>query len=318
MSHLRGVLAGMADLASLLESARSRHGLIRTDELVAAGASPRTVARWVASGRFESVGHGVLRAGGAPPTFEGTVLAAVLVFDDETWASHRTAAALWGIPGFPADGRVELLRRIRLSNQRSAAVVHRSRRILPHHVTVRRSVPVTSLPRTLFDLAARTPSKRLDRAVEAALRTRWCTVASLHRVLYDLGGRGRPGTARMREVLDARGVGYVPTESELDLVGRALLSGVDDIEWQVEMSDEQGYIRRVDGLHRPSGLVIEWDGAAFHSSPSQRALDRDGDRRLAAIGCPVARYGWHDVTRDGDRVLAEVLDATAERRADAA
>jgi hypothetical protein len=103
----------------------------------------------------------------------------------------------------------------------------------------------------------------------------------------------------------------VPTESELDALGRAVVASVSGLEWQVELSDERGYIRRVDGLHRTARLVIEWDGAEHHDRPQQRALDAEGDARLRRLGLDVVRYRWGDVTGTPDRVLAEVAGRVA-------
>jgi very-short-patch-repair endonuclease len=93
-----------------------------------------------------------------------------------------------------------------------------------------------------------------------------------------------------------------------------VVASISGIDWQVEVSDERGYIRRVDGMHRGSGLVIEWDRAAFHDGDAQRALDEDGDRRLGLLGLRVVRYRWADVTSDAARVRHEVRQLVAERR----
>ena len=147
--------------------------------------------------------------------------------------------------------------------------------------------------------------------MEAAIRTPACTIGALHRVVEDLGGRGRPGTAAMRAVLLDRGRTYVPTESELDLLGRAVVAPIEGIEWQVELSDERGYIRRVDGLHRAAGLVIEWDGAEFHDRPDQRRLDAEGDERLRRLGLEVVRFRWADVTLRPAEVRRSVAERTS-------
>jgi hypothetical protein len=307
---LPGRIRGPADAASmfthLLGAAAGRHGLVTRTELLASGLSSSRVERWARDGRLERLANGVYRLGGVPPTLEGTILAGVLVAGRDTLASHRTAAWLWGLPGFGRPGRIELSRPAGRSNQRSELVIHRTTRVDAHHRSVVRSIPVTSLPRTVFDLAAQVGALLLDRAVEAALRTPHCTVGALFRVLEELGGRGRPGTAAIRRILHERGRSYVPTESELDVIGRTVVRSIEGIEWQVPISDERGYIRRVDGFHRRAGLVIEWDGAAFHGAPQQRALDDEGDRRLRSIGLEVVRFGWHDVTARAEAVRGEV------------
>lgn len=288
----------------VLRHAERRFGLLTHEDLLVAGVSSRQISRWVDDGRLVALHRGVFRVGGAPPSPEGSILAAILVHGEGTWAAYRSAAALWALPGHPHGGRIELLREIGVSHQRLGARVHRSRAIPAHHVTTHRGIPVTTLSRTVADLAGVIGPARLDRLVEEALRTRWCTVGSLFRVHHDLAGRGRPGTRRLREVLARRGEGYVPTESELDVLGRAAVRQVPGIEWQVQMFDEQGYIRRVDGLHRDGGVVIEWDGADFHDAAHQRAADQAGDERLAALGLEVVRYRWPDVTvRAADTAL---------------
>lgn len=297
----------------MLARATRQHGLLCLEDLLAEGVPERRVRRWLEAGRLELVHRGVYRVGGHPATPDGRVLAAILLNGAGTWASHRTACGVWGLPSVPLGGLVELVRPDGTSPARGAARVHRSRTLLPHHVTVHRGIPVTTLSRSLFDLAAIAGPRQLDRAVEEGLRTSHCSLGSLHRVLQDLAQRGRPGIRRMREQLERRGEGYVPTESELDDLGRAVLAPIAGIEWQVPLTDESGYIRRVDGLHVPSGLVIEWDGVAFHGLSRDRAADAAGDERLRALGLEVVRFGWDDVTRQPERVLAEVREHVTAR-----
>ena len=87
----------------------------------------------------------------------------------------------------------------------------------------------------------------------------------------------------------------------------ALLAGL-GFEWQVEVSDEQGYIRRVDGLRRTDGVVVEFDGPQ-HGREPQRALDLDHDRRLRTLGLDVVRLTWTDVTVDADASLDRIARA---------
>lgn len=317
LSDPRGVLGHMDRLAPLLSEAEARHGLLVAADLQAASIGPSQVRRWLASGRLVRLGRGVYRVGGAPSTVDGRILAGVLVHGTRCWAAHRTAAWIWDLPGYGPPGRVEVLREAERSNQRQPAWVHRTTRMLHHHETVVRSIPVTTLARTLFDLGGRIRPERLDRLVEAGLRSGACTVGSLFRVMADLGGRGRPGTVAMRTVLDRRGIGYVPTESELDHLGRSVVRSIPGIDWQVELGDDRGYIRRVDGLHRAAGLVIEWDGAQFHDTDQQRELDVAGDRRLEAMGLTVRRYRWGDVI-ERPAMLREEVRALVARRGRAA
>jgi very-short-patch-repair endonuclease len=297
----------------LTRAAERAYGIVTYDQLSAGGLSRSQVLRWVRDGRLVDVGYGAYRLGGVPPSFEGEVLAAISAFPGETWAGCSTAGRLDDLPVWSPDGRIELVRPTGLSAERSVARVHRSTYLPAHHLTVVRGIPCTATPRTVFDLARTTGPNHLVRIIDRALDRRLCTMGSLYRVLYEMGGRGRPGTRRMRTVLDALGLDHVPPESELEVVGFALLDGL-GFAWQVEMTDERGYIRRVDGLHRPARLVVELDGAQHRREP-QLSLDRDGDRRLHRLGYDVERLSWSDVTRDGDatrqRIVARLVAAAA-------
>jgi hypothetical protein len=300
----------------LMRRVEARHGIVTYDDLLGAGASPAQVARGRDAGRLVVVHQGVFRIAGAPDTPESRAIAAIRRFDGTTWASHHTAAQLWGLRLTAPDPRIEVTRPTEVSAGRSGVRVHRSTRIPAHHVMVLRGVPVTTPSRTLFDLARSTQPVRLGRAVRRAVHTDGipCSIASLYRVLYDLGGQGRPGTRRMRQVLDAWDEGEPETESELDEIGRALLHRIPGIRWQVAISDDQGYIRRVDGLVDDLDLVLEFD-SRFHDDPAQRALDVENDRRLLRLGLLTRRYRWPDLSRRGDLTLAELERLVVASRA---
>ncbi len=307
-------MAAMEPWQELMKRVEASHGIVTHTDLVAAGLSRREIDRWRQGRRLVPVHNGVYRIAGAPPSFESRVAAAVrdLGPDGMAWAAGCAASRMWmlGIDG--PENRIEILRPEGLSAARAGVVVRRSTRILPHHVTVLRQIPITAPARTLFDLARSTGPVRLDRAISTAIHSRTipCTLPALYRVLYDLGGRGRPGTRRMRLVLDEHHLDEPPTESVMDVVGRALLRDIPGIEFQVEMSDEQGYIRRLDGLIRHARLAVEFDSREFHDAPAQRRLDAEGDRRLRdAHGILTRRLDWGDITRRGDLIHAELLRA---------
>jgi hypothetical protein len=302
----------------LIERVEATHGIVTHDDLLAAGASRRQIVRLRQAGRLIDIHHGVYRMAGAPPTYEARVAAALRYVDEDgqSWGAFHTGSRLWGIGIHGRDQRIEILRPKLLSAARGGVLVHRSTLIPAHHVTVLRGLPVTTPSRTLFDLARSTGPTVLRRGITKALQMRDvpCSLPSLYRVLYDLGGRGRPGTRRFRAVLDEFDLGEPPLESDLDEIGRSLLRRVPGIRWQVEMSDEQGYIRRVDGLVDHIPLVVEFD-SLFHDDPQQRALDDEGDRRLLALGYPTRRLRWADLTRRGDLTLDELVRMATDRAA---
>jgi very-short-patch-repair endonuclease len=67
-----------------------------------------------------------------------------------------------------------------------------------------------------------------------------------------------------------------------------------DFEWQAVVRAGRRLIR-ADMLHRAAKVVIELDGAAYHSAPDALAADRARDVDLAAAGYVTVRLGWDDV-----------------------
>ncbi|HEX7132279.1 MAG TPA: type IV toxin-antitoxin system AbiEi family antitoxin domain-containing protein [Iamia sp.] len=293
--------------AELMDRVERAHGVVTTQDLIAAGLSRGQVETLVHDRRLTSLGVGTWRVRGAPDTREARVLGAILGLEGDVWASHRTAAWLHGIRVHGPAGLIEVTRPYGASANRGAVHIHRSTLVPSHHVTTVREIPVTTVPRTVFDLARRTGAKVLDRAIEEALRGDLCTIGSLHRVLAELGGQGRPGTRKMRAALATRDADYVPTSSELTAVGRAVFGCIPGIEWEVPLFDAQGYIRRVDAFVRWARLVIEFDGARFHDQPSDIAADTGQDNRLIAIGIIVERCRWVDLTRRPEVLLAKIM-----------
>src|SRR5205807_6916903 len=69
--------------------------------------SHHAVAHRLNSGAWEHLFEGVYRLPGTPRTWRQRLMAAVLAGGPNAAASHRSAAALLGIPGFP-EGIVEI------------------------------------------------------------------------------------------------------------------------------------------------------------------------------------------------------------------
>jgi hypothetical protein len=168
---------------------------------------------------------------------------------------------------------------------------HESRARPASHVTIVDGIPVTTLERTLFDLAGAINEKRADRAIENVLARRYTTVERLWDVWADLAAPHRPGMRVMRKLLLKRGPGYVARESELEIRFSELLdaNGIAQPAWQVDLGDD-GFIGRVDCLFRRAGLVVELDGRIGHVGPLDEARDAERDKRLGALGFRVRRF----------------------------
>jgi predicted transcriptional regulator of viral defense system len=180
----------------IAQIARRQHGLVCLDQLARLGMGRTAISIRLRTGRLHQVHAGVYSVGHQLLSRQGQWMAAVLASGPDAVLSHWSAAALWMIR----------------PNSRSAIDVttaHKSRTwdgIKRHHkalppdeVTVHEGIPVTSVPRTIFDLAA---TEDVDTVVsmlrESEHRNLWDRLS-----LPDLVGRyrGRRGVNRVRLAL---------------------------------------------------------------------------------------------------------------------
>lgn len=149
-----GVVAGLAD---------RQHGVVARRQLLVLGLSEKAIDVRLEGGRLHPLHRGVYAVGHRVLSKEARWMAAVLFCGTGAVLSHRSAAALWGVRD-PSSRAIEVTVP---RKSRSRGGIQRHYAALPaDEVTVERGIPVTSAPRTLFDLAAVLPAA----AVESALR----------------------------------------------------------------------------------------------------------------------------------------------------
>lgn len=289
--------------------AEEQHGVVSNAQAYALGLSPQQLWRISSSEGWERINPQVIRVVGAPPTAGQRALAAVLGAGTSACVTLLSAAAWWDLPGFPLDP-VQVARH-RNSTERGGDGSAREPRSLPsHHVTIRRAVPVTTPVRTIFDLAGSCHPLRVERALDTFWARRLVSAESLGCIVEEHARRGRPGSRLMRELLDARGEGFIPIESRLEARFVALLedAGEEPFEHQVDLGDADGPIGRVDCLDRARRLVVEVDSDRYHTSLVDRRADAVRDARLRAVGYAVHRVREPDLIHRPAQVLRDVRD----------
>jgi very-short-patch-repair endonuclease len=258
----------------------------------------------------------VIRLVGAPRTDHQRIKVMELDTGPDSVISLATAGWLWVLPGF----RLGLLEATRLraidGRPQSLGVLHRPRLLLPHHITEVRGIRVTSLPRTLFDLAGRLHPDRTPIIVDRVLGKSPGVLPVLHQLLDELGERGRPGITVMRKVLKKRPIGYKAPQSGLEIRFEAILeqAGEKPFDRQVDAGGHD-WIGRVDYVDWDYPFVVEIDSAAYHSSVTDRALDKVRDEKLVAAGfLDVVRIPSEDVWSHPDRVVAAIRQVRSRLR----
>ena len=84
--------------AAVAAIAAAHHGLFAQHHLHELEVTKHLVARRLAAGRWERLYEDVYRMAGAPPSWRASLLAACWAGGHRAVASHRSAAALWGLP----------------------------------------------------------------------------------------------------------------------------------------------------------------------------------------------------------------------------
>src|SRR4051794_8544400 len=143
-----------------------QHGLVSHAQLTREGITKSAIERRVLAGRLHIVHRGVYAVGHPHLTRHGDLMAAVLAGGDGALLSHLTAAQLHGLAG----GRQ---RPIHVTVSRNGGrkdrgvAFHHPRALHEDDRDTRDRIPVTSVARTLLDLA---PTPLLRPAFEEAHR----------------------------------------------------------------------------------------------------------------------------------------------------
>ena len=282
--------------------AARQHGVITREQLLAAGLTPGMVARSVRALQLRAIHRGVYQIGPLTPP-RAPLMAAVLACGAAAAVSHRSGAGLWELPTRKALPAVDVTV-WGADHRRPGIHVHRVTTIGPDEVTRRDGIPVTTVARTLLDLAGTTPRRELERVLEEALAKRLTSRAALITLLRRYPRRA--GVGRLRAVLDSANPTVTRSEAErqlLELIRRARLPTP---ETNVVVAGHE-----VDFFWRNERLVAEVDGFAFHSGASKFEWDRERDAELVAAGVRVVRVTWHQLVNESDALLVRLTLALA-------
>lgn len=258
--------------------AEAQYGVVGRRQLNELAIDNQILRPLIRRGLLVPLSRQVLRVDGAGKHGLQTAMAAVLDGPPGAVLSHRSAAALWALPGFdlaepfhvtvPRQGR---------SLRSELSIVHFHKEMPLDEVVVYRAIPVTSPPLTLFHLAAVLHPARTERTLDNALANRLFSPRRYHSLVRRLAASGRNGSRISRELAEVRLNGYRPPESgfERRVEWCADEAGV-VVERQVSLGDHE-YVGRADFRLKGLNGVIEAQSEKYHSTP----LDRDADRRRA-------------------------------------
>jgi Protein of unknown function (DUF559) len=288
------------------EVAAAQYGVVSFAQLRAVGLGRGAVEKAVRGERLIRLHTGVYAVGHRVLRVEGSRLAAVLACGEGAVLSHRSAGAHWGL--LPTARTLVDVTTPRTRRRVPGIDLHRSRSLDARDTASHEGIPITTVARTLLDLAAAVPESRLERALAQAERLQLYD----HRAITDViaranGHRGKAALARAvrgepkltRSELEARFLSLVRQAGLPEPLGNFILDAPDHPRLEVDF-----YFP----MHN---LVVETDGWETHKTKAAFRSDRRKDAALTSAGHRVMRFTYEDIVYEPDTVVARLTPRSA-------
>ncbi len=310
-SDSRGQLSTLERERSIAALAKHQHGVACRPQLVALGLSRDVIDRRVRAGRLHPIHRGVYAVGHSRLTLRGRWMAAVLACGPGAALSHRDAGHLRNLR-HSHNARIEVMVPATANPRRPGLRVHRTT-LRPADTTIIDVIPVTSLARTLLDLAAVLKPHQLARAIEAAERQRLLDYTPLHALLTSNPRRPRARNLRAALATYREGTG---TESDYEalLLHVCATHGLPLPQMDAALTLRDDTTIRPDAYWPAHRLVVEVDGDDWHAHRSARRRDHARDADIQALGLMVVRVLADDLKHrpaEPAQLLAELLNLRA-------
>jgi len=291
-----GVKAGTVE-REIARIASRQHGIVSRAELLRAAISRKEIAGRIRVGLLIRVYRGVYRVGHQAPSLEARYMAAVKAAGDGAVLSGRAAAYLLGlIKGSPPPPEVTAP----TGRCVNGLKLRRSRKMDRREATLFRGIPVTTVPRTLVDLAAVLPEDDLARAVHEAevlyrMRPEQVEVVLARRP-------NTSGAGKLRRVL--RGDVHVL----LGKLEKGFFRRLEEVDFPLPKTNRPAGGRRVDCRWDDPPLTVELLSYTYHHSRCAWEQDHLREREARARGDEFRTYTWRDVFEEPDQMLRELRE----------
>jgi hypothetical protein len=282
--------------------ARLSHGIVTRVDLLDAGLTSREIERRQERGYLIVEFCGVYRVGHQAPSIEARYMAAVKACGEGAVLSGPAAAHLYGL----VKGSAPVAHVTAPRKRRVRGVVSKGSREIER--AVHRGIPVTTVARTLVDLASTFSLTDLALACHEAGVKYETTPGQVEEVL-DRHPNAR-GARKLRAV--TRGTAPV-TQSALERRFLELLAhnGLP----QPDATNKPTGSFRVDCRWEEPALTVELDSYRFHNSRHTWERDRRREREARARGDDFRRYTYGDVCEDSRLMLQELRSLLRSRGA---
>ena len=302
----------------------SRNTVKSASQWRARGISPPLLRSLVRSGDLIRMRQGVyatkraLDWAGADPVRAHAlkVLAATATAGATAVASYQSAALLHRLSLLtsPPNDTVTLTLAKKWNRAKPANVVFHASELPREHVTKLHSLPVTTVARTVSDLARTLPFMDAVVVADSALNQEKTTKPEILQAL-ERQGKGWPGVRQARraiEFADDR------AESPLESAARVAFAeaGLEPPELQVTIHGLQAqgqppepFAARVDFLWRAQQVIAEADGLVKYNDRKDLLNERERDHQLREAGYTVVHFTWQELFQTKQKVLTRIRTA---------
>jgi very-short-patch-repair endonuclease len=271
------------------------HGVVTRRDLLDAGVTRAELEHRLGTGALLREHPGVFRVGHRAFSVKARYLAAVRACGEGAVLSGRAAAHLYGLVRGQAPWP-EVIARYR--RRVKGVKTRQARRIDDRHVSSWRGIPITSVARTLTDLASQVGPDELGRACHEAGIRYGTTPSEVEEVL--VRRPTTPGARALRRIMS----GDEPiTLSTLERRFHTLLR---DNGLPLPATNKRVGKYRVDCRWETPPLTVELDGYRYHRSRHAWEQDRRRERDARARGDEFRRYTYGDVCERPEAMLREL------------
>jgi very-short-patch-repair endonuclease len=283
--------------------ASAAHGIVTWDEMRRAGISEDEIRHRVQIGSLIRIFRGVYRVGHRAPSVEADYMAAVKAGGNGAALRGLAAGYLLGILQGPSPPPPEVM--TLTERKRKGLKTRRTKRLDRRDVTRVRGIPVTTVPRTLVDLAAVLSEEDLARAChEAGVKYR-TTPAQVKAVL-----QRRPkakGAAKLQRIMSG------DVHVILSKLEKRFLQRLKEADLPLPQTNRPAGTKRVDCRWPDRSVTVELNGFRFHNSRHAYDQDLKREREARARGDEFRRYTYADVFEDPTYMLAELRELLRQR-----
>ena len=299
----------------MAELATSQGGVVSLEQLRDEGVTSKVAADRGRDGSYHRVHRGVYAVGHRSISRLTHLRAAVLACGDGAVISHGSAAALHGLwdywPRF-----IDVTVPVEAGRKIDGIRCRRCRYPQPEEIEVRNGLALTTLARTLVDLAGIVDLTALRKAVGRAAIGRKLDLQAVDLAIHNAKGR------RGLKALELALVAYrtkngkppdVRSDFETLILPELLDQGLPRPDCNVAIHiDGRRFL--ADFLWEQARVIVETDGRETHETSSAFQNDRRRDQFLVAAGYRVMRVTWHQIHGERAAVLARIEAAVSPRR----